>query len=129
MNNQLGNRIPYVPQQRSREDELIEDAERAVIILGIFYLIHRAFTHHHVGALATLLISSVGAFLVMVNLDMTSDAAYFFWSLVLVAVVSLGKAISLHKLLVWSTLLAHALYLLAHSAGVCWCGSCYDAAS
>lgn len=78
----------------SNDSQFIDTVEAAGYVLFIWWVIHRIRIHHQYAAGVMFLISAVGAVLVMVNFDMTSDAAYFFWSLVLVAVISLGKAIS-----------------------------------
>ena len=48
MNGQAQNHIPYV--NNSSEHRFPEDAEAALLVLGIFYVIKRAFRHHHVRA-------------------------------------------------------------------------------
>lgn len=92
MNNQEDNQIPYT--QHHEQSQLVNTLEWMAVFLLIGWAVRRMRERHHVKAGIAFLASAVGALLVMVNLDMTSDAAYFFWSLVLVAVVSLGKAIS-----------------------------------
>jgi hypothetical protein len=82
------------PDQQEQGNQFIDTIEAFAALAFIWWVFHRIRIHHHYGSGAIFLISSVAAFLVMINLDMTSDAAYLFWSLVAAAFVSLGKAIS-----------------------------------
>lgn len=79
---------------RNPEHEVWQDIEAAGLVLFVFWVIRRIRTHHHMTSGVVLLVSSVGALLVMMNFDMTSDTAYLFWSLVAVAILSLAKVIS-----------------------------------
>ncbi len=86
------NHIPYVSSNQGHE--IWEDAEAAVFVLGVAWVINRMFRRHHVRAGIVLLVSSAAAFTVMVSFDMTSGMAYVFWALVAVALLALAKVIS-----------------------------------
>lgn len=86
--------IPYVRRQDNLEHEIVDGLEWTAFFLFLGWVIHRIRVGHHYVSGIVLLISSVAAILVMVSLDMASDAAYVFWFLVGVAFVSLAKAVS-----------------------------------
>lgn len=88
----MNDRIPYVSNNPERR--LVEDAEGVLFVLGIFYVIRRAFKHNHTRALAVMAVSAASALIVMMQLDMTSLWAWLFWALVAVAFVSLAKILS-----------------------------------
>jgi hypothetical protein len=62
-------------------NQFVDTLEAFGYLLLIGWLIHRIIHRGHYASGVVLIISSVAAFLVMVNLDMASDAAYLFWSL------------------------------------------------
>lgn len=88
---QPSNGIPYT---QNNDNQFIDTVEAFGYLMFLWWVIHRIRVHHHYASGVIFLVSSVTALFVMMNYDMTSDAAYIFWSLCAVAVVSLGKAIS-----------------------------------
>lgn len=79
---------------QERGNQFIDTVEAFGFLLFIWWLIHRIIHRGHYASGVILLISSVAAFLVMINLDMTTDMTYLFWGLVAVSFLSLAKAIS-----------------------------------
>ncbi len=86
--------IPYVRHQDNLGHEIADILEWMAFFLFLGWVIHRIITRHHYASAVIMLVSSVAAFLALISFDMTSDAAYVFWSLFAVAFLSLAKAIS-----------------------------------
>lgn len=80
--------------QDNLENQIVNTLGWMVIFWLIGWCVRRIISRRHYASGAMFLVFAISAFLVMVNLDMSANAAYFFWCLVLMSVVSLGKAIS-----------------------------------
>lgn len=78
------------------ERQVIDTLEWLEFFTFTFWLIHRIRVRHHLVSGVILVISSVTAFLVLINSDYGDDSfmVWSFWSLVAVVFLSLAKAIS-----------------------------------
>lgn len=92
-NSQSHSQIPYT---RTDDNQFIDTVEAAGYLLIIRWVFRRMMNRGHYASGFILLISSVAAFLVLINSDYGDNSfmVWCFWSLFAVAFVSLAKAIS-----------------------------------
>jgi hypothetical protein len=84
-----GNEIPYTD---NHDNQIIDTVEAFGFLLFVVYLFKRM--RYHAVSGVVLVISSILAFVVLMNADMTSDWAFVFWGLLVVVIISVGKIFS-----------------------------------
>lgn len=80
--------------RKDPEHEIFKDLEAAGFVLGIVLLFRRIRSHHHGIAAVVMLVFSAAAFIILINLNMESDAAYLFWALAFIAFIAFAKCLS-----------------------------------